>query len=339
MASNGFCQTKPFYQILFGTSFDTMCTMKSNYSLYRIMSVPGTSKELKRKQNKLFSENGDSFQIKAQTPIVSTLDEYTEIEAKAWEDEWKKGISKSAMKAYKKNMKIFKSLGFWEESGDAASLIPSKKNFTVLDLGCGNGLSTSKIKGRTVIGLDLSAKQMIRAKRKYPEKFFVSGDARKLPFKSHTFDMIVCINLLHHIGSPDKVLKECHRVLKKGGTLLTVDPNLYNPIGFVGRGLFKLLNLKKIFPSFPQFALGEDERQFTKKQYYNLFEKSPFKNYKIQPHRIERILFFSTILVPSLINFPFYEPLLVFVSRAGNNLVKVKPFDQLCYFWLGEATK
>ena len=79
--------------------------------------------------------------------MMADLDDYLENEAHAWEDEWQKGVSKKALKVYKRNMKVFKKLGFWEESADAASEIPSQENFTVLDLGCGNGVSTNNIKG------------------------------------------------------------------------------------------------------------------------------------------------------------------------------------------------
>lgn len=307
--------------------------------LLKVITCPQCRNGLAKKGNKLICSKKHEYKIIKGVPIMSDLDPYLEIEAKAWEDEWKNGVSKNALTAYKQNMKVFKKLGFWEESGEAGGFIPSDKSWTVLDLGCGNGVSTANIKGTNVIGMDLSSNQMVRAKERFKDTNYVMGDASKIPFKNNTFDLVVSINLLHHITDSDKVLKEIYRVLKKGGKVLTVDPNLYNPIGYTGRGLFRLLGLKNIFPTFPQFALGEDERQFSKSGYYKLFKKSPFKNYKIIPHRIERILFFATILVPPLVKIPGYESLLMWVSRAGNWLVKYEPFDRICYFWLGEAVK
>lgn len=309
------------------------------HKFFNLLACPACNKSLSKKGQKLVCSKNHVFDIKSGVPIMAKLSTYQEEEAKAWEDEWEKGVSKKALGVYKKNMKVFKKLGFWEESGETARLIPSDKKFKVLDIGCGNGKSTAHLVGETVIGLDLSESQMVRAKSRFKKAHFIVGDAEKLPFRTNSFDLVVAINLLHHINNPDKVLKECHRVLKRGGKLLTVDPNFYNPIGYTGRGLYRLLHLKKVFPAFPQFALGEDERQFSKGQYYDLFTTSPFKKFIIKPHRLERILFFSTILVPSLYKVPYYEALLIFASKAGNALVKIEPIDRICYFWLGEAEK
>lgn len=314
--------------------------MNSSFSkLIPILSCPMCHKSLKSLGGKLVCGKGHRFLLKGFVPVFTKLNDYLEVEATAWEEEWKSKISKKALKAYEVNMSVFKSLGYWEESGKASNLIPSSKDSIVLDLGCGNGVSTSRIKAKLAVGVDLSVRQLVKSKRKHPKSHFVVGDARKLPFKDKTFDLVVAINMLHHVDDPEAVLGECFRVLKAGGRLLTVDPNLYNPVGYIGRGLYRLLKLKKIFPTFPQFALGEEEYQFSKKMYYQLFKKSPFKSFVIRPHRLERILFFASILVPFLINLPFYKNILFAVSRVGEFIVKIPPFDNICYFWKGEAVK
>jgi|GEM_PF-2572280 len=312
---------------------------KINKDLLDLLLCPICGGSLKLKKYKLVCLKKHSFNIKSGVPMMVKLNKYLKKESEAWEDKWEKNISSRALKAYNYNMKIFKELGYWEETGIATRKIASKKDYTVLDLGCGNGVSTNNIKGQLVIGLDLSESQLIKAKKDFTNKQFIVGDAIKLPFKDDSFDLVLAINLLHHIPNTEKVLEECWRVLKKGGHFLSVDPNFYNPIGFIGRNLYKTLKLNKVFPSFPQFALGEEEKQFSKKSYVELFNKSPFKSFKIKPHRIERILFFSTILFPFLIDFPGYKEILLFVSKIGNKIVQYRPFDQICYFWKAEARK
>ena len=314
--------------------------MNSTFSkLHKILACPVCNKGLNLERGFLKCKNGHKFLVKGSVPVFIKLNDYLEVEAAAWEEEWKSKISKEAIRAYEVNMSVFKSLGYWEESGKASNLIPSKSSYTVLDLGCGNGVSTSRLKAKLAVGLDLSVKQLVKSRKNHPKTNFVVGDARKLPFKNESFDLVVAINMLHHVGNPQVVLKECYRVLKSGGRLLTVDPNLYNPVGFAGRGLYRMLRLKNIFPTFPQFALGEEEYQFSKKMYHRLFAKSPFKNFIIRPHRLERVFFFSSILIPGLIKFPFYRNILYAVSRVGEFIVKISPFDNICYFWKGEAVK
>lgn len=314
--------------------------MKKSFSkLLPILSCPTCRKDVKVVNRLLVCSAGHKFELESSVPVFTKLNDYLEIEANAWEEEWKSKISKDALKAYDVNMSVFKSLGYWEESGKASNLIPSDNNYTVLDLGCGNGVSTSRLKAKFAVGVDLSVKELVKSKKKYPASHFVVADARKLPFKNNAFDLVVAINMLHHVDNPQTVLKECFRVLKSGGRLLTVDPNLYNPVGFIGRGTYRLFRLKKIFPTFPQFALGEEEYQFSKKKYYELFTNSVFKKFTIKPHRLERAFFFASILMPGLIKFPFYKKILYSFSRLGEAIVKIPPFDNICYFWKGEAIK
>lgn len=304
------------------------------------LRCPICKQSLQKKANNLVCKNNHRYLLKGKVPLMTEIDEDLNEEAKAWEDEWKTGLSKKTLAAYKKNMSIFKKLGFWEECGEAANKIKTEKDYVILDLGCGNGVSTAYLSGKTVVGVDLSLKQLIRAKKKYPNRNFLVGDATKLPFKSNTFDLIVAINLLHHLSDKtDTGLKECYRVLKKGGKLLTVDPNLTNPFGFTTRELFKLFKLKSSMPKFPQFALQSDEYQFTKDSYYKVFNDSPFKNFKIKGHRIERVTFFFSILIPGLAELPFFENIVRFTSTIGNFLVQYPPIDRLCYFWKSEAIK
>src|SRR5258708_30595766 len=108
-----------------------------------ILSCPICKTTLKRNVNDLICKNKHVFQIKNEVPVMSPLDSYLEIEAKAWEDEWKNGVGIEAFKAYQYNMRIFKKLKFWEESGEAAKFIKTQKSDVILDMACGNGLSTS----------------------------------------------------------------------------------------------------------------------------------------------------------------------------------------------------
>lgn len=52
----------------------------------------------------------------------------------------------------------------------------------------------------------------------------VKADICKLPFKENTYDLIFCNHVLEHIPDHLQAMRELHRVLKKGGTLIAQVP-------------------------------------------------------------------------------------------------------------------
>src|SRR4051794_38914463 len=50
------------------------------------------------------------------------------------------------------------------------------------------------------------------------------GDADDLPFEDESFDTVVSFHVLEHTERPQAVLREAHRVLRPGGTLLFTTP-------------------------------------------------------------------------------------------------------------------
>ncbi len=93
----------------------------------------------------------------------------------------------------------------------------------ILDLGCGKGRFAAHLAegGAEVVGLDLSAAMLGRAEGVAR----VLGSARRLPFGPATFDAVVAIEVLEHVGDVDPVLLEARRVLRPGGRLAIVDKN------------------------------------------------------------------------------------------------------------------
>ena len=72
----------------------------------------------------------------------------------------------------------------------------------------------------------------------------VIGDASKLPFKDESWDVVASFDTIEHLLVPDDFLLESFRVLRKGGRLVIMTPNLadiysrlffmlgYNPIQY-----------------------------------------------------------------------------------------------------------
>lgn len=104
----------------------------------------------------------------------------------------------------------------------------------VLDLGCGRGRHMHGLywqdEGLDCVGLDLSWEDCHGAIEGFfqlppPEgaaprsASFTTGDAARLPFPDHSFDRIICSEVLEHLPDVDAALAEINRILKPGGRL------------------------------------------------------------------------------------------------------------------------
>lgn len=100
----------------------------------------------------------------------------------------------------------------------------------VLDDGCGNGFFLEVLSQRgadaELHGIDLSRGMLELASRRLgPSARLARADACRLPFADATFDVVYARGLLHHLPDPAAGAREAARVLKPGGTLVTLDPH------------------------------------------------------------------------------------------------------------------
>ena len=99
---------------------------------------------------------------------------------------------------------------------------------TVLDLGCGTGLLSQRIRRELprvwVVGCDFSLGMLRRALGHGGA--WVQGDALRLPFRDACFDALVSTEAFHWFPDQPAALAECFRVLAPGGRLLVA---LVNP--------------------------------------------------------------------------------------------------------------
>lgn len=100
------------------------------------------------------------------------------------------------------------------------------KKAKVLDVGCNDGTFIQLLKEKRscdVVGVDISDVAIEAAKKKGLNVSY--GDVEKLPFEDHSFDVVICMEVLSHLFDPSKALKEIRRVLKKDGFLLGSCPH------------------------------------------------------------------------------------------------------------------
>ena len=96
-----------------------------------------------------------------------------------------------------------------------------KAGDAVLDIGCGPGNNAKVVgeKGVTLMGIDLSAEMVARAKTHVPTGFFRKGDMRRI-YETGPFDVVIASFCIVHL-LPEEARSLLHRVaslLSPGGT-------------------------------------------------------------------------------------------------------------------------
>ena len=95
----------------------------------------------------------------------------------------------------------------------------------VLDLGCGTGANALMFtEFGSVIGLDVGSEALRLAATRPSAAWLTEGVATRLPFRSQTFDLVACLDVLEHVADDLGALRETRRVLKQNGRLVMTVP-------------------------------------------------------------------------------------------------------------------
>jgi ubiquinone/menaquinone biosynthesis C-methylase UbiE len=94
----------------------------------------------------------------------------------------------------------------------------------VLDVGCGNSVwNPGEIR---TVGLDIAQGMLRHNSRRIPAYASVCADFNLgLPFDDESFDGVIVTEVLEHVEPYPRLLREIHRVLKRGGTIIASVPN------------------------------------------------------------------------------------------------------------------
>jgi SAM-dependent methyltransferase len=90
-----------------------------------------------------------------------------------------------------------------------------RKEDIVVEIGAGAGLSKFYIDHERMISTEVTPYPWID----------LCTDASALPFGGETIDVIIAANVIHHIATLLKFLRDAQRCLRPGGHLLLVEPN------------------------------------------------------------------------------------------------------------------
>lgn len=99
----------------------------------------------------------------------------------------------------------------------------------VLEVGCGTGHWLVNLVAVTpaLYGLDPSSGMLNQARRRQVRLKLNRGVARQLPFKVDCFELVYCVNAIHHFQDPPAFIHEAARVLDRSGVLAVIgcDPH------------------------------------------------------------------------------------------------------------------
>jgi glycogen(starch) synthase len=155
----------------------------------------------------------------------------------------------------------------------------------ILDIGGGPGRlfqSVSDDSGGRLVVADVSLEMCALARKKpdRPDRVrVVNADARSLPFRDGSFEMIVGLDLFCHLEDPGKALREFARVLREDGVLVLDSSNsvpfwaLFYP-RYLGRNplnWLRILRHKGVYPGWEGIV-----SHYPKKTFFSFLECAGF---------------------------------------------------------------
>jgi SAM-dependent methyltransferase len=98
----------------------------------------------------------------------------------------------------------------------------------ILDYGCGQGRYIAELRKifplADISGCDVSDKGMAIAGANNPGVSFIGMDSESIDCLDQSFDLVISIEVLEHVGDVGKAIQEIVRVLRPGGTALITTP-------------------------------------------------------------------------------------------------------------------
>jgi ubiquinone/menaquinone biosynthesis C-methylase UbiE len=194
------------------------------------------------------------------------------------------------------------------------------EGLAVLEVGAGTGRDAGEIAslGADVSALDYSEESLRLMRRALGESArIVCGDARALPFRSASFDVVYHQGLLEHFRDPSAVLDENVRILKRGGVLLVDVPQKYH---YYTLAKHVLIALGKWFAGW--------EGEFTAAGLRRLVESRGMRVLAVYGHNMSPPIWYRglrRILLRSGLRLPMYPEAPRSLAAAGRALGRLVP--------------
>jgi SAM-dependent methyltransferase len=119
---------------------------------------------------------------------------------------------------------------YWFRRHEAAYLatLPWVRGAVVLEAGCGEGYGAALLArhARRVVAVDGDEPTVRHVRARYGAVTHpLRADLTRLPLADASVEVIVCLQVIEHVGRQDDLVAECARVLRPGGVLVVSTPN------------------------------------------------------------------------------------------------------------------
>jgi len=187
---------------------------------------------------------------------------------------------------------------------------------TILDAGCGfsNMLTSEYNKAKRVIGVDVS-EEFLSKNPILNEK--IVANLESIPqVKSNSIDLIISSWVFEHLERPKKVFLEFSRVLRKGGKIVFITPNVWNYVVILNRiipeklrlKVVKKMNKKLVTDPMPTFYRANSKRVIEKlTETYGLKLEKLILNGDPTYVAINRLFFWIGVFIEAFLSLPFFS--------------------------------
>jgi 2-polyprenyl-3-methyl-5-hydroxy-6-metoxy-1,4-benzoquinol methylase len=205
-------------------------------------------------------------------------------------------------------------------------LLRLKKNETIFDAGCGNGIYLQEFGCKfdtSGYGVDIRGGRIASAKKinRFLDRpdVFVKSSLEKVELKSYKFDKAICLEVLEHIEDDGGVLKRLSKSLKKGALFVVSIP-------IIGTALSKE---QENDPNFKPEKYGHVRSGYDTKDIRNLAKSSGLKIVSVQKYfflvsrnmvKLQQFLYNKKLTLLNLL----LSPLLLIISQL-DSFIKISP--------------
>lgn len=233
-----------------------------------ITRVPWIAKEIEGKPMGIVINYDKTGLTNAVIKLLSNKEFYEECRRNAIqfasELSWDKIFSRALLEVTKEEAQAMpNNVLVWRKRMFSKAGIELSNVHKVLDIRCGDGGDCILFaeKAEEVIGVDAQSSENW-SNITVDNLHLIIADGCQLPFPDNTFDVVFEKDTLHHIQDHKKALDEMKRVSRKGGQVVIIEANRYNPILYL------------------HMTLMRGHQHFTKKYFQNLvasdFEDATF---------------------------------------------------------------